>query len=202
MMRFTRSLLVALLGIFCVAFAGDGFAQSNVVARATLYKELQYGFPYAIRLYDDTRMGRAAFKALQDELVRQGVLIDPNGVFRVDISVERISASFDESSGTLGFVGTTDNNEFVDTRPGGLELTMNVWSSRQDSLIGGRQKKRRSTSEPFVHINAIVRDNESREAIWQGDALAPIYRADEEGAAFDAAGALARVFGKSGVYPE
>ncbi len=201
-MRYTRLFVFALFGMFCVVSAGDSVAQNDVVARATVFKQVQYGFPYSIRLFEDTRAGRAALQSLEIELERRGVLIAPDGIFRFDIAVERVSASFDESSGSLGFVGTTDNNEFVDTRPGGLELTMNVWSSRQDSLIGGRQKRRRTTSAPFIHINAIVRDNETRDAIWQGDALAPIYRADEEGAAFDAAVALARVFGKSGVYPE
>ena len=38
--------------------------------------------------------------------------------------------------------------------------------------------------------------------IWQGDALAPIVRADEEGAALEAAEAMAQVFGKSATYPE
>ena len=201
-MRHLRSFLFPLIGILCAVFASQSMAQSEVVARATLFKQVQYGFPYNIRLFDDTRAGRAALESLELELERRGVLISPDGIFRIDIAVERISASFDEASGSLGFVGTTDKNEFVDTRPGGLELTMNVWSSRQDSLIGGRQKRRRSTSKPFIHINAIVRDNQTRDAIWQGDALAPIYRADEEAAAFDAAVALARVFGKSGVYPE
>lgn len=201
-MRYIRSYLFAMIGIVFAITASESAAQSDVVARATVFKQVQYGFPYSIRLFDDTRAGRAALQSLEIELERRGVLIASDGIFRIDIAVERISASFDESSGNLGFVGTTDNNEFVDTRPGGLELTMNVWSSRQDSLIGGRQKRRRTTSAPFIHINAIVRDNETRDAIWQGDAVAPIYRADEEAAAFDAAVALARVFGRSGVYPQ
>ncbi len=196
-MRLLPVVFAAAIGLVTLGAASEGLAQSNVVARATLYKDLQFGFPYAIRLYDDTRLGRLAHRSLEEELDRQGVLIDPQSVLRIDLAVERISAAFEESQGTLGRLGNSDRG-----LARGLELTMNIWSSRQDSLLGGRQRKTRSSSEPFVHINAIVRDNETREVLWQGDALAPISQADEESAALDAAEALARVFGKSGTYPE
>lgn len=186
--------LLAMAGILFLLCTSASLAQGdNVVARASLYKPLQFGFPYSIRLYEDTRAGRVAVDALADELQGKGVFIDPEGVFRIDLSVERVSAAFDQAGGDLGYVGTGER---------GLELTMNIWSSRQDSLLGGRQQKGRTTSEPLIHLNAIVRDNETREVIWQGDALAPIVRADEEGAALEAAEAMAQVFGKSATYPE
>lgn len=186
--------LLAMAGLLFVLFAGASLAQGdNVVARASLYKPLQFGFPYSIRLYDDTRVGRIAVEALTKELEGKGVFIDPEGAFQIDLSVERVSAAFDQAGGDLGYVGTGER---------GLELTMNIWSSRQDSLLGGRQQKGRTTSEPLIHLNAIVRDNESNEVIWQGDALAPIRRADEEDAALEAAEAMAQVFGKSATYPE
>ncbi len=186
--------MLAVAGLLLVLFASASLAQrDNVVARASLYKPLQFGFPYSIRLYEDTRAGRIAVEALTEELQGKGVFIDPEGAFRIDLSVERVSAAFDQAGGDLGYVGTGER---------GLELTMNIWSSRQDSLLGGRQQKGRTTSEPLIHLNAIVRDNETREVIWQGDALAPIVRADEEGAALEAAEAMAQVFGKSATYPE
>ena len=53
--------LLAMAGLLFVLFAGASLAQGdNVVARASLYKPLQFGFPYSIRLYDDTRVGRIA----------------------------------------------------------------------------------------------------------------------------------------------
>lgn len=186
--------MLAVAGLLLVLFTGASLAQGdNVVARASLYKPLQFGFPYSIRLYEDTRAGRVAVEALTEQLEGKGVFIDPEGAFRIDLSVERVSAAFDQAGGDLGYVGTGER---------GLELTMNIWSSRQDSLLGGRQQKGRTTSEPLIHLNAVVRDNETREVIWQGDALAPIVRADEESAALEAAEAMAQVFGKSATYPE
>src|SRR3546814_738365 len=52
---------------------------------------------------------------------------------------------------------------------GGAEVSVNVWSSSQDSVLGGRQAGPDEGSNVF-HINAVLRDRKSGEVVWQGDA--------------------------------
>ena len=52
---------------------------------------------------------------------------------------------------------------------GGAEVNVNVWSSSQDSVLGGRQQPGAVGSSVF-HINAVLRDKNSGEVVWQGDA--------------------------------
>lgn len=52
---------------------------------------------------------------------------------------------------------------------GGAEVNVNVWSSSQDSVLGGRQQAGELGSSVF-HINAVLRDKASGEVVWQGDA--------------------------------
>jgi len=52
---------------------------------------------------------------------------------------------------------------------GGAEVNVNVWSSTQDSVLGGRQQAADLGSSVF-HINAVLRDKASGEVVWQGDA--------------------------------
>lgn len=52
---------------------------------------------------------------------------------------------------------------------GGAEVNVNVWSSSQDSVLGGRQQAADLGSSVF-HINAVLRDKGSGEVVWQGDA--------------------------------
>ena len=52
---------------------------------------------------------------------------------------------------------------------GGAEVNVNVWSSSQDSVLGGRQQAGAVGSSVF-HINAVLRDKHSGEVVWQGDA--------------------------------
>jgi hypothetical protein len=52
---------------------------------------------------------------------------------------------------------------------GGAEVNVNVWSSSQDSVLGGRQQAAELGGSVF-HINAVLRDKASGEVVWQGDA--------------------------------
>lgn len=52
---------------------------------------------------------------------------------------------------------------------GGAEVNVNVWSSSQDSVLGGRRSAQEIGSSVF-HINAILRERASGEVVWQGDA--------------------------------
>jgi hypothetical protein len=52
---------------------------------------------------------------------------------------------------------------------GGVDVNVNVWSSTQDSVLGGRQGARDVESSVF-HINAVLRDQVSGTVVWQGDA--------------------------------
>lgn len=52
---------------------------------------------------------------------------------------------------------------------GGAEVNVNIWSSSQDSVLGGRQQAAEMGSSVF-HINAVLRDKSSGEVVWQGDA--------------------------------
>jgi len=53
----------------------------------------------------------------------------------------------------------------------GLQFNLNIWSSNQDSLLGGRQK----TEAPYrkvnlLHMNVVLRDRETGKTLWHGDA--------------------------------
>lgn len=52
---------------------------------------------------------------------------------------------------------------------GGAEVNVNVWSTTQDSVLGGRQEEVPPGTSVF-HINAVLREQKSGEVVWQGDA--------------------------------
>ncbi|GAB4375369.1 MAG: hypothetical protein Kow00114_38500 [Kiloniellaceae bacterium] len=62
---------------------------------------------------------------------------------------------------------------------GGAEVNVNVWSSSQDSVLGGRQQAGAVGSSAF-HINAVLRDKHSGEVVWQGDAYYDLSGAETE----------------------
>jgi len=61
----------------------------------------------------------------------------------------------------------------------GVDVSVNVWSSTQDSVLGGRQARGDIASSLF-HISATLRDQTSGEVIWQGDAYHILYQPEPE----------------------
>ena len=61
----------------------------------------------------------------------------------------------------------------------GVDVNVNVWSSSQDSVIGGR-KKPGSLGVSVFHINALLRYRASGEVVWQGDAYHELVTTDTE----------------------
>ena len=61
----------------------------------------------------------------------------------------------------------------------GVDVNVNVWSSTQDSVLGGR-KKPGSLGVNVFHINALLRDKASGEVVWQGDAYHELVTTDTE----------------------
>ena len=61
-----------------------------------------------------------------------------------------------------------------------MRLNLNVWSSSQDSLLGGRQTgTAESRRANLLHMNAVLRDRETGKILWQGDAYCEMLSADE-----------------------
>ena len=61
----------------------------------------------------------------------------------------------------------------------GVEVNVNVWSSTQDSVLGGRQE-RGDLGTNVLHINALLRDQASGDVLWQGDAYHTLESGDTE----------------------
>ena len=62
----------------------------------------------------------------------------------------------------------------------GVQLNLNIWSSSQDSLLGGRQKAEApSRKVNLMHMNAVLQDRESGKTLWQGDAYCELLTANQ-----------------------
>jgi hypothetical protein len=79
---------------------------------------------------------------------------------------------------------------------GGAEVNVNVWSSSQDSVLGGRQERPELGSSAF-HINAVLREAGSGAVVWQGDAYYRLTGPDTERVARAMVGPLIEKMGQT-----
>ncbi len=79
---------------------------------------------------------------------------------------------------------------------GSAEVNVNVWSTTQDSVLGGRQEGTPPGSSVF-HINAVLRDQKSGEVVWQGDAYHVLREPETEKVARGLVSALVKRLGET-----
>ncbi len=79
-----------------------------------------------------------------------------------------------------------------------MRLNLNIWSSSQDSLLGGRQKAGApSRKVNLFHMNVVLRDRETGKILWQGDAYCEMLIADQTRIASSMVAPLTASLGRS-----
>lgn len=141
----------------------QGEQRSQGMLTAQAFKETPESFTVSVSPYDDSGLNLR----LKDDFEAQ---LRDSGRGRV--------ATSDEAGYLLLFESGVVPAEAVPRGPSlgsaqvgneGVDVTVNIWSSSQDSVLGGRQDKGLVGSSVF-HIGVILRDRESGTVVWQGDA--------------------------------
>jgi hypothetical protein len=80
-----------------------------------------------------------------------------------------IEGRFSDGGRNMGrFEGSSDR---------GVNFRLNLWSSTEDSVLGGRQKRDGRQANVF-HMNAVLRDRSSGAILWQADAFCEMLTPD------------------------
>jgi hypothetical protein len=80
-----------------------------------------------------------------------------------------IEGRFSDGGRNIGrFEGSSDR---------GVNFQLNLWSSTEDSVLGGRQKRDSRQANVF-HMNAVLRDRASGRILWQADAFCEMLTPD------------------------
>ena len=130
--------------------------------QAVSYREVSDRLSLSIILYDDTDLDLE----IRDQMVaaleaaKHSVGVGP--LFELELTSEFRPAALARRQPSLGELSSAD---------GDVELQMNVWSTTQDSLIGGRQSEVGRRSGSMFEISAILREKSGSDVIWEGHAI-------------------------------
>ena len=135
------------------------------------FKPVPEGETITVALYDDSDLNLQLKTEFEDQLkARERVVVEAKTGLLLLFETEIIPTDQVPRGPSLGSAkaGT-----------GGVDVNVNVWSSTQDSVLGGRQDTGDLGANVF-HINALLRDQASGEVLWQGDAYYQMLSADTE----------------------
>ncbi|MGF1609767.1 MAG: hypothetical protein ACFCUQ_10250 [Kiloniellales bacterium] len=154
------------------AQAGQGRVSS------VLFHDLPPGFPVEVISFDDTEADLEIRGRFEEELQKAGHLVAGGAPLELSFTAEVMQGDLATRQPSLGRIGGGSEhdkgNRGSDT---GVDVELNVWSSTQDSVLGGRQSRGGGGGARY-HMTAQLRDRESGRVLWQGDAYCEMQGSD------------------------
>ena len=125
----------------------------------------------AVTPFADDDLSMTVKARFEEALRLSGRGVSDSAPMTLSFETELIRGRFSRSEGNMGR---------FEADSGGMRLNLNIWSSSQDSLLGGRQTATAGSRQAnLLHMNAVLRDRETGKILWQGDAYCEMLSADE-----------------------
>ena len=138
------------------------------VLASVAYGKVAPGLTIDVRLFDDSELSQTLGQRFEAELSSAGHAVAPPAALSLAFQTEVIPGSFLE-----------DERNLARLRAGtaGVNVLLNLWSSSEDSLLGGRRPDGRRDAN-VLHMNVVLRDLGSRKVLWQADAYGELVSGD------------------------
>ena len=131
---------------------------------------LPEGQPIAVTPFADDELSLSVKARFEAALRAAGWPVSDTALLALSFDTKVIEGRFSQAGPNMGRFDADD---------GGMQLNLNIWSSSQDSLLGGRQKAGApSRKVNLFHMNVVLRHRESGKTLWQGDAYCELLIGD------------------------
>ena len=176
--------LAALAALIAMSAGGPTGAQTPPEVVAAAYRDLPAGLVVRLELLDDSELNLQVRDLIAEQLAAGGYTVADNAPFVLQIETQTASQAADDPS--LGSFEATDDR---------AEIRMNLWSTREDSLLQGRQGK--VGAEARYRISLGLYDSRDGRYYWRGAASTTLDQRDAADASSEMVPALVAQFGKT-----
>lgn len=129
---------------------------------AVSYREVPDPLATSVTLFDDSSLDLRIRDEMVAALERAKHSVGAGSPFELELTSEMHAGGVNVADPNLGSV-SSDND---DTR-----IEMNIWSSSQDSILGGRHSGTGGRAVGHFEIRAALRERSLGEVVWQGRAI-------------------------------
>lgn len=179
--------VVALTGVSAARATADGAGLLSAYACGKLPIPLRV----EVEAQDDSRKFMELKKVLIDALSARKTGIAANAPLKLSLFVETLRETERRKGRDLGQFSTGNRN---DER---TKFRMNLWSNRQDSVIGGRKDEVLSQAVDELYVGITVNDKANGRCVWQGEAKLNLDGRDEFATAQKMIPLLAKEMGRT-----
>lgn len=140
------------------AQAAEGLGQVNAVS----YREVPDRLMLSITLFDDSDLDLQIRDQMIAALEKAKHSLTQQSPFELELSSETHSGRVDQADPSLGQLSSNSDD---------TQFEMNIWSSSQDSILGGRQSGGARRTAGTFEIRATLRERSLGEVVWEGHAM-------------------------------
>lgn len=184
-----RNLTFSLLIGFAIAAMNmpQAVAEQGVV-NAALYRNLPEGFPISVDSYDDSDLSLGVLERVIAGLRQRGVLVMDDAPLKlmVDTTIQ---------DGRLRVPGLDGTDTY--TQREGINPRIQRQTQLSDERIGVPLSRQQIEGVGSLTVDAVLRDLETGEVIWKGDATAPMADVDPSRIGNGLVPGLVRSYGKT-----
>jgi hypothetical protein len=151
--------------------------------------DLPDGLPIAVTPFADDNLSLAVKARFEAALHAANRPVSETAPLTLSFETKVIAGRFTQDQTRLGRFEADED---------GVQFNLNIWSSSQDSLLGGRQKANApSRKANLLHMYVVLRDRETGKTLWHGDAYSEMLTADQSRIAGSMVGPLTANLGRS-----
>lgn len=161
------------IGLFlAVGTVGLAWAQTAVgagqgVLRTVSYREVPQPLSLSVTLFDDSRLDLRIRDQMVAALEQAEHTLGPESRFELELSSESQTGGLTSDGRSLGRVSSSEDDSRIE---------MNIWSSTQDSILGGRHSDRQRVIAGSFAIRATLRERTLGQVVWEGRAVVGVER--------------------------
>jgi len=173
------------------AQTGTGIGQLQAVS----YSEVPDPLSLTVIVFDDSSFDLRIRDQMIAALERSEHSLEADSLFELELTTESQTGGFVATGPSLGRLSSnTDDTTFE----------MNIWSSTQDSILGGRHSDRGLYTASSFAIRATLRERSLGPVVWEGRAIVGVERNEAEPYVPSMVESLVRSLGRTerdGIFP-
>jgi hypothetical protein len=141
------------------------------IVTTVAFGDLPDGQPVAVTPFADDDLSLSVKARFEVALRAAGRPVSDSAPLTLSFDTKMIEGRWSRAEANLGRIEANDAD---------AQLNLNIWSSSQDSLLGGRQKAGAPSHKVnLFHMNVVLHDRETGKTLWQGDAYCEMLTADQ-----------------------
>ena len=180
------------VAVAIMVVAGPAALARDAVVSTRICEKLAPKATVQISPADDTALYKSVEKPIRDAVTKSGHPVAKDGQIELYYSIHESPVRVKQGGGSLGRLEVRT----IESRQHAL-LLLNVWSTREDSVLGGKKTKAKEGISNYLLMAVELSRRDNGRCVWRGEGAAELSGQDEKALAGQLARTIMKFLGRA-----